>query len=385
MIKGLINKDTPKAKLEEIAIFPKMPKAVLSSAIYESGSSPVLDQGKSFIAGYSDSSSIFNASKEDPVILFGDHTCKFEYVDFDFVIGGPGVKLVKSPNCNLRYLYHALVFNGPKPGNYGRHFKYLTKSWIPLPPLQDQIRIANFLDQFSEAIKLQEESLDLLKLEKQILLEKIFDDRNFRFYLGGKLFASRMWITEPLIALGVWVRSYGVSRANTDETSELRSLHYGEIHKGGDLSYMGIPYSGVSFKNPEYLKKFDVVFADTAEDYTEVGKSLFIPNDVPNLTAGMHTHAFRPDLSKVIPAWITQYTKSSSFKRQMKKLSTGLVVAGVGKPALGKTSIRLPSLQEQQLIAGYFSQLDERISLETERLELLKLEQKVVLSKIFAT
>ena len=68
---------------------PSIPK----SDYQESGEFPVIDQGASFIAGWTDSAeSVISDSL--PVVIFGDHTRIFKYVNFPFTLGADGTQLL---------------------------------------------------------------------------------------------------------------------------------------------------------------------------------------------------------------------------------------------------------------------------------------------------
>src|SRR5690348_13363090 len=72
---------------------------ILASEIAEDGEIPVIDQGQKFIAGYTDQTS--KAVTDDlPYIIFGDHTRCVKYVDFPFVLGADGTKVLK-PKAEL--------------------------------------------------------------------------------------------------------------------------------------------------------------------------------------------------------------------------------------------------------------------------------------------
>src|SRR5713101_6631005 len=68
----------------------------------------VVDQGKELIAGYvNDESRLCNAVL--PVVVFGDHTRCFKFVDFPFCMGADGVKVLRPKvNAEVKYLYHYL-------------------------------------------------------------------------------------------------------------------------------------------------------------------------------------------------------------------------------------------------------------------------------------
>ncbi|MDE0316410.1 MAG: restriction endonuclease subunit S, partial [Candidatus Poribacteria bacterium] len=76
----------------------------------ESGEFPVIDQGASFIAGWTDSAESV-ISDNLPVVIFGDHTRIFKYVDFPFALGADGTQLLY-PNDEIldpHFFYYALL------------------------------------------------------------------------------------------------------------------------------------------------------------------------------------------------------------------------------------------------------------------------------------
>lgn len=78
--------------------------------IAEVGRFPVVDQGQKFVAGYCDDESRV-IDFELPLIIFGDHTRCLKYVDFPFVLGADGTKVLL-PNRNLydpKFYYFALL------------------------------------------------------------------------------------------------------------------------------------------------------------------------------------------------------------------------------------------------------------------------------------
>ncbi len=107
------------------------------------GKYPVIDQGAEFISGYTDHE---GACKDLPVIVFGDHTRIFKFVDFPFVRGADGVKVLRpKPNFHPRFLFYALSSLKIPTIGYQRHYSLLKEQFIPLPPLEEQKRIAGVL------------------------------------------------------------------------------------------------------------------------------------------------------------------------------------------------------------------------------------------------
>lgn len=112
----------------------------------ESGLLPVIDQGKNYIGGYSNEVN-WAISSEKPVTIFGDHTRCLKFVDFDFIAGADGTKILVANDFLDPKLFHYFLQAIELPDRgYGRHFKLLQESFFPLPPLPEQIRIADKLD-----------------------------------------------------------------------------------------------------------------------------------------------------------------------------------------------------------------------------------------------
>lgn len=107
---------------------------------------PVIDQGSSFIGGYTD-----DVSKRYqgplPVIAFGDHTRRVKYIDFEFAVGAQGIKLLRPRDCWIPKYLTLLLSVAPIPDRgYSRHFQFLRKLSLPLPPIVEQRRILSELE-----------------------------------------------------------------------------------------------------------------------------------------------------------------------------------------------------------------------------------------------
>jgi DUF1016 N-terminal domain/N-6 DNA Methylase len=106
----------------------------------ESRRFPVVDQGQRLIGGYSDDADRV-ISQDLPLLVSGDHTRAFKYLDQPFVPGADGVKVLKPLGVDAKWLYliaHALEF--PDKG-YARHFQHLKTARLFVPPLPEQRQI----------------------------------------------------------------------------------------------------------------------------------------------------------------------------------------------------------------------------------------------------
>lgn len=106
----------------------------------ETGDIPVISQEKEFISGYvSDVEPVTDL----PVIVFGDHTTIFKYIDFQFVRGADGVKLFKPivDYIPKAFYYICQTLDIPASQKYTRHYKYLSNVKIPIPTKDIQQKI----------------------------------------------------------------------------------------------------------------------------------------------------------------------------------------------------------------------------------------------------
>ena len=129
----------------------------------ELGAFPIIDQGKEFIAGYTDDGDkLLDVTK--PVVVFGDHTKNIKFVDFSFVIGADGVKILCPYNGIFsKYLYFVIKSFCLFDRGYARHFKVLNDNLLPLPPLAEQQRIVARIDQLMARC----EELEKLRAERE--------------------------------------------------------------------------------------------------------------------------------------------------------------------------------------------------------------------------
>lgn len=109
-------------------------KQIMMSQYNATGKYPIIDQSRSFIAGYTDDEEAL-VDIGMPVIVFGDHTRVLKYIQFPFAKGADGTQLIVTDNENMpqSLLYCSLVAVDLSNYHYARHFKYLKSEEILVP------------------------------------------------------------------------------------------------------------------------------------------------------------------------------------------------------------------------------------------------------------
>lgn len=125
-------------------------KRVKQGSYLLAGKIPIIDQGQDPIGGYTDDEDMAY-DDELPVILFGDHTRSFKYVDKRFAVGAEGVKILRPREGYVPKFFYYLLRSLQIPSRgYSRHFQFLRKFHLPLAPEEQQRNIvAEIEKQFS--------------------------------------------------------------------------------------------------------------------------------------------------------------------------------------------------------------------------------------------
>lgn len=148
------------------------------------------------------------------------------------------------------------------------------------------------------------------------------------------------------------------------------NVHYGDvlIKYGSVLDVQKddiprIPHRCREDFNGALLQDGDVIIADTTEDET-TGKACEIGNlQGSAIVSGLHTMVCRPR-NRMALGYLGYYLNSNAYHHQLLPLMQGIKVLSLSRSNIQKTSVSYPiAVKEQQLIAYYFSQLDNLITL----------------------
>ena len=150
---------------------PKAPKSIYQT----SGAFPVVDQGQELIAGFVDSDELRFRGRL-PAIVFGDHTRIFKYVNFPFVAGADGTRIVTplSDRVDVSFFYYALCNLPLKNLGYSRHFKLLKEQIVRFPEsVREQRKIAAILSSMDDAIEKTQAVIDQVQVVKRGLMQEL--------------------------------------------------------------------------------------------------------------------------------------------------------------------------------------------------------------------
>lgn len=165
-------------KLGDVLDYEQPTKYIVKCKDYQNEGMPVLTAGQTFILGYTDETNgIFEASKENPVIIFDDFTTSFHWVDFNFKVKSSAMKMLRVSSereVSFRFVYYAMKCIKYQTLEHSRQWisKY-SQIEIPLPPIEVQTEIVRILDKFT--------SLEA-ELEAELKAELDCRKRQYEYY-----------------------------------------------------------------------------------------------------------------------------------------------------------------------------------------------------------
>lgn len=276
--------------LEPLALQKK--SKVLLRDYATSGNFPIVDQGQGLIAGWTDDGTGL-ISTSLPVVVFGDHTRAFKYVDFPFVRGADGTQVLKpKTGIDPLFFYYACKSIDIPSRGYNRHFKVLKEKEIPIPPLWAQRSIAQVLRRLDDASSLQDKQIQGATALKRATMQTLFT-----YGLRGE--------AQKETEIGPVPESWGIK--TIQELCEIRSggTPRKSVHAywGGDIPWV----SGKDLKEPRLHDTIDHVTTEGVE----AGSRLAPPDSVLLLVRGM-------GLAKDLP--VAAIDRSMAFNQDVKAL-----------------------------------------------------------------
>ena len=148
---------------------------ISSDKYLSSGEIAIIDQGKKMIAGYVKG----HCDKicREQRIIFGDHTRIFKYVNFPFVCGADGTKVlkIKDPDkYDYKYMYYYLLASNIPNTGYNRHFKWVKELNFKIVNYDKQVEIANKFEKINELIEIRNKEIEKLEELQASLMQEYF-------------------------------------------------------------------------------------------------------------------------------------------------------------------------------------------------------------------
>ena len=315
------------------------------------GKYPIIDQGKKLIAGYSDDESKVY-KKSIPIIIFGDHTRILKYIDFPFITGADGTKLLKANRefFEDKFLYFALRrLNIPNRG-YNRHFKILKEHFVPCPSKPEQQKIAYVLSKIQKAIENQEKLSSYLRELKSSTIAKLFREGTCGEPLKQTEIGEipQSWDVGTLSS--VCDKTTTINPTKTPdkiiEYVDVSSVSSKQCRIINSTKYLGKDVPGRARKLVNYK---DVIFATVRPTLRRVA---LVPKELDNQVVSTAFCIIRAKKPKAYPEYIYYVVSSANFITKIGRLQRGANYPAVTDGNVLSQLIAIPEYKGQKEIAN---------------------------------
>ena len=154
----------------------KRPGKIKKGEYIDKGPIPCIDQSESFIGGYTDNEDA-RITSPLPLVVFGDHTRVFKFVDFPFACGADGTQLLfpKDDRLSIQYFYFAVSNTDLSNYFYARHFKFLKDQFILMPTANLMTEFTGFSKNALKQISMLREANYYLSRARDLLLPRLMN------------------------------------------------------------------------------------------------------------------------------------------------------------------------------------------------------------------
>lgn len=338
-------------ELGELLPFEQPTAYIVKSTDYSDAyATPVLTAGKSFILGKTnETDGIFN---QLPVIIFDDFTTATQFVNFRFKVKSSAMKILHI-NTDLvipKYIFYLLQII---QFDHSTHKRYWIQSYskikVLIPTLDEQSRIVARIEElFSEldkAVDTLKTTKEQLEVYRQAALKEIFDSVS----------TTSVHIKDVCLDIKVGI----VIKPTQYYVSEngVPAFRNANVRRGyiNDTDWVMISKEGHQKNCRSEVHTNDVLISRSGAN---LGMASVVPARYNGYNA-IDVVIAVPDMSKVIPEFLAQYTNSPMGRAIVKKNERGAAQGHLNVSAYANLPIGVPDLQEQEKLV---KQISDRLS-----------------------
>ena len=301
----------------------------------KNGRFPIVSQEKKLINGFWDNPSDLFKCEDKGVVVFGDHTKTLKYINFDFVIGADGVKILKPvEKLDPKFFYYQLRGIQIPDLGYARHFRLLKEYDLIIPPISEQKQIVETLDKAFE------------KIDKAIANIKR-NIQNTEELLNSKIEELFDSCEEMKLISEMCLKTRNISW-KAEGKKEFKYLDLSSVKRNDNkiISHSIVNCDNAPSRAKKIINERDVIFATTRPTLKRavvIDKSF----DKSLCSTGFVVLRSNGDVS---PEWIYNFLFTKKFLLRMEKLQRGASYPAVSDNDVKKTKMPLPINSSKELL-----------------------------------
>ena len=242
---------------------------------------------------------------------------------------------------------------------------------IPVPPYQEQIQIANYLDNQSQKINhfiaKKQQFIALLKEQRQSVINEAVTK-------GGN-----NWVTKRLKYISD-LRFSNVDKHTIEGEEIVRLCNYVDVYKNdfitNDLELMKASATLAEIDKFSVLKN-DIIITKDSETPEDIAVPTLVIEDLENVVCGYHLALIRADETQILSEYLFRVFQSKKINSHFRIGATGVTRVGLSLDDITGVSIPFPkSLSEQSQIIKHIktetTTIDTAIAKTLKEIELIK-------------
>ena len=276
---------------------------------------------------------------------------------------------------------------GIRVGQWDMHYEDFKQVPVLIPPIEEQTRIATFLDHktalIDKAIAQKERLIGLLQERRQVLIHRAVTrglDPDVPMKDSGVEWIGEVpghWGVRPLRYLGKCQN--GVSKGAEYFGSGFPFVSYSDVYKNIALPEQidGLAMSSDSDRELYSVEEGDVFFTRTSEVVEETGLASTCLRTIKDATFAGFLIRFRPKKGFLFKGFSKYYFRSRTHREFFTKEMNLVIRASLSQELLKRMPVLLPPIREQKQIAEFLDSKCNEIYAATSRTkeQILKLKE----------
>ena len=253
---------------------------------------------------------------------------------------------------------------------------------LPIPPLEEQKKIADYLDwkinEIDKLISIENEKVKQLEICKQKYIDSLIDSIHCEL-------KSLKYIFD-------FGKGLNITKENLGKNGD-RCISYGEIHNDFSFSFSSCnpklrgleKIDRIIITKFANLRKNDFIFADTSEDLIGCGNFTFLEDDNRKVYAGYHTVVAKPIL-KFNSKYMAYHLQSNEWRNQIRESVRGIKVYSITQSILKSSKVKLPDIEIQNNISNkadkFIEVVNKLIPILNKKIQNLSLLKQSLISEV---
>lgn len=251
---------------------------------------------------------------------------------------------------------------------------------LPCPRGKEQRKIADCLSSLDDLITAQVQRVGALKLYKKGLMQLLFPAEGetvpkLRFH---EFRNAPEWAEKKLADICQIYKGKGISKVNVTAEGKTLCIRYGELY-----TYYGEVIRDVISKTDSQLddlflsKVNDVIIPASGETKEDIATASCVL--IGGVALGGDLNVIRTSNNGMF----LSYYLNGPLRSEIAKVAQGHTVVHLYPSQLNGLDIKVPNNAEQKKIANSLSSLDELITAQTQKVEVLKAHKKGLMQQLF--